>query len=87
MLGLAEGDTIVNHLFFGHARRFIWFAVMANLVVILALISGWFAIKAWKEKYWSDRRLGMVLRVHYTLLSLAGLMLIPVFNYSNLLGF
>lgn len=87
LVGYAEGDTLVNHLFFGRSGRFVWFAVLANLVAILAVISAWFTIRAWKDHYWAGRKLGTVLRVHYTMLSLAALLLIPVFNYSNLLGF
>ena len=87
LLAYAEGDTIVNHLFFGRSGRFVWFAVLANLVAILAVLSAWFAISAWKDHFWAERKLGLLLRVHYTLLSMAALLLIPVFNYSNLLGF
>ena len=86
LAGYAEGDTIVNHLFFGRAVRFMWFAILANLVVVLALVSGWFTIRVWKDRYWAERRLGMALRIHYSMLSLAALLLIPVFSYSNLLG-
>jgi CubicO group peptidase (beta-lactamase class C family) len=87
LVGYAEGDGLVSHLFFGHAGRFIVFAALANLVVVLAVVCAWYAIRAWKDGYWKDRKLGWLLRIHYTLLSLAGLLLIPVFSYSNLLGF
>jgi len=87
LTGYAEDDSLLNQVFFGHGARFVWFAVLADLVAILSVLGGWFAIRAWKDHYWQGRRLAWVLRVHYTLLGLAALLLIPVFNYLNLLGF
>jgi len=86
LVGYAEGDSLVNHLFFGKAQRFIGFAVIANLIAVLAVISTWFTFKLWKDGYWSGRRLAVVFRLHYTLLSIAALLMIPVFSFSNLLG-
>jgi len=85
LVGYGEGESLVNDLFFGYATRFFSFAVMGNLVIVLALVSAWYTLKAWKEPFWSGQRGGWLLRLHYSLLSLAALMLIPVFSYMNLL--
>jgi len=80
-----EQQTLVSDLFFGHAMRFAGFTVLANGVIVLALATAWFSVRAWAEPYWYGRRFAGLMRTHYTALSLAALLLIPVFSYANLL--
>jgi CubicO group peptidase (beta-lactamase class C family) len=53
-----------------------------HLAVLLALASLYFAWRAWREKYW-----GWLGRIHYTLVTLAGLVFIWLAIYWNWLGF
>jgi hypothetical protein len=80
-----EQQTLISDLFFGHAERFAGFAALANMVIVLALATAWFSIRAWAEPYWAGRRFAGLMRTHYTAVGLAALLLIPVFSYANLL--
>jgi hypothetical protein len=86
VLGYREEESLLSEVFFGHRIRFVCFAVLAHVVVALALVGAWNSLRAWKQGYWGNRFAGWLMRAHYTALSLAALMLIPVFTYSNLLG-
>lgn len=52
------------------------------LTSVLAITLPFFAILAWMNNEWS-----LLLQVHYSLVSLTALGLIPFLNYWNLLGF
>jgi hypothetical protein len=86
LLGYSEQGSLVNEIFFGRTSRFVGFAVLAHVVLGLAVLMSWYSFRVWKEGYWADQRLGLLMRVHYTVLSLSALLLIPVFSYANLLG-
>ncbi|MEM7705322.1 MAG: CocE/NonD family hydrolase [Pseudomonadota bacterium] len=86
LLGYAPGTTLTDALFFGHGGRFTLFAILANLIALLALVFGWYVVLAWRESFWSQARLGAVLRCHYTILGVGALLFIPVFAFLNLLG-
>ncbi len=63
------------------------FALYASVSVLqLAALLGFtlpiFAFKSWKHMYWSLMR-----RIYFSLVALAGLMLMPFFYYWNLLGY
>lgn len=85
LVGYAGNDSPVDQLFFGRGNRFLVFAILANLIGLLALASAWFTFKAWRDRYWAERRPGLVLRLHCTLLSVAALLIIPVFHFCRLL--
>jgi len=53
-----------------------------HLALLLALILPYFAWRAWREKFW-----GGLSRIHYTLVTLAGLVFIWLAIYWNWLGF
>ena len=53
-----------------------------HLAVLLALTLLYFTWRAWREKYW-----GWGSRIHYTLVTWAGLMFIWLAIYWNWLGF
>jgi hypothetical protein len=86
LLGQADGDTIVDDLFFGRAGRFVLLGIAANLLALAALLQAWYGVRAWRESFWSEARLGGVMRVHYSLVGVAALVLIPVLAYWRLLG-
>jgi hypothetical protein len=86
LLGQADGDTIVDDLFFGRAGRFVLLGIAANLLALAALLQAWYAVRAWRESFWSEARLGGVMRVHYGLVGVAALVLVPVLAYWRLLG-
>ena len=52
------------------------------LAIPLFAATAWFSIRAWNRKYWS-----LVGRLHYSLVSAAGLTLLGWLYYWNLLGF
>jgi len=53
-----------------------------QLAALLGLTLPIFAFKAWKQGYWSLMR-----RIYFSVVALAGLLMIPFFYYWNLLGF
>jgi hypothetical protein len=53
-----------------------------HVAALLALVLPYFAWRAWREKYW-----GWGSRIHYTLVTLAGLVFIWLAIYWNWLGF
>ncbi len=53
-----------------------------QLAALLGLTLPIFAFKSWKHGYWSMTR-----RVYFSIIALAGLLMIPFFYYWNLLGF
>jgi CubicO group peptidase (beta-lactamase class C family) len=53
-----------------------------QLAALLSLTLPFFAFKAWKHRYWSLLR-----RILFSVVALAGLLMIPFFYYWNLLGF
>lgn len=85
IVGYAEGSTVVDELFYGRTGRFTAFAVTANIIALCSIYFGWQIYLAWRDKYWSDRRAGIVMRLHYTILGVAALFLIPVFSFLKLL--
>ncbi|MEM9092531.1 MAG: hypothetical protein AAGC93_27840, partial [Cyanobacteria bacterium P01_F01_bin.53] len=85
LLGYGENESLVNELFFGHTSRFVGFAVLANVVVLLAIFTAWYAFKSWKEHYWDAKRYGWLVRLHYSALGIVALGYIPIFHYANLL--
>jgi len=86
LLGYPEGESVIDELFFGRTVRFVSFAVLANLISVAALFLGWHVYLAWKEKFWHSRVGGLLMRLHYSILGAAALLLVPVFAYLNLLG-
>jgi CubicO group peptidase (beta-lactamase class C family) len=53
-----------------------------QLAALLGLTLPIFAFKAWKQDYWSTMR-----RIYFSIVALAGLLMIPFFYYWNVLGF
>ena len=86
MLGYGEGEVILDSLFFGDSYRFVAFTVMANIVAVSAVALAWHVVVAWRESFWSGRKLGGLLRVHYSILGLAALLFIPVFAFLHLIA-
>lgn len=63
----------------------LWFVVVLVIplaTAILSIVLLIFTVLAWKDGYWS-----LVGRLHYTVVTLAGLAFVWVANYWNLLGF
>ena len=87
MLGYAEGETVIDELFFGRKVNFTQFALVANIIALCAVYFAWQVYLAWRDRYWSASRAGTVLRVHYTILGISAVLFIPIFSYLNLLGF
>jgi CubicO group peptidase (beta-lactamase class C family) len=56
--------------------------VLPMITVLLALVLPYFSLRSWKEGYWSF--LG---RVHYSLLTIAGVLYIPFLIHWNMLGY
>jgi hypothetical protein len=52
------------------------------LTTILTMALPWYAVLAWRNRYWS-----LTGRVYYSLITLAALVYIPFLFYWNLLGF
>jgi CubicO group peptidase (beta-lactamase class C family) len=80
-----EGESVIDDLFFGRMGRFVAFSVAANLIAMGALFFAWQVYLAWKKKFWHGRTGGLVMRLHYSIVGLAALLLVPVFAYLNLL--
>jgi len=59
-----------------------WILVIPIIASLLAIGSLIYTILAWKNKYWS-----LIIRLHYTLVTLAMVLFVWWLNYWNLLGF
>jgi hypothetical protein len=60
-------------------RRALWLPLLA---IPLLAATTWFSVKGWKRNYW-----GLAGRIHYSLVTVAGLTLLGWLHYWNLLGF
>ena len=86
LFGYAPGETLLDEVIFGHKGRFALFTAWSILFAIIALALGWHVWLAWRESFWHVRRLGALMRVHYSLLGLAAVLLVPVFAALRLFG-
>jgi hypothetical protein len=59
-----------------------WALWLLLLAIPLFAATAWFSICAWTRKYWS-----LAGRIHYSLVAVAGLTLLGMLYYWNLLGF
>jgi CubicO group peptidase (beta-lactamase class C family) len=60
-------------------QRALWLPLAA---IFLLAASAWFSVRAWTQKYWS-----LAGRIHYSLVTVAGLALLGWLYHWNLLGF
>jgi hypothetical protein len=51
------------------------------VAALIAFASIFFTVKAWQQNYWT-----LFGRIHFTIVTLAGLALVWWFNYWNLIG-
>lgn len=80
-LGFAPGMSIEYYINNGHTLRLWLIALGCNLLLACGLVMVWESYRAW------GRERGLFIRLHYILLTLSMLGLIPVMVYFNLIGF
>jgi len=85
LLGYPAGESVIDDVFFGRTGRFGAFSVVANLIAVGALFFAWQVYLAWKKRFWHGRAGGLVMRLHYSMVGTAALLLVPVFAWLNLL--
>lgn len=86
LFGYAPGEVLLDEVFFGEKTRFVWLTVASIMFALVALALARHVWLAWRERFWKGRILGAAMRVHYTLLGLAALLLIPVFASLSMFG-
>ncbi len=81
-VGFGESADLYTSIYQGDGRRLLACAVLANFIVIVALCLAAATVFAWRNSYWN-----LIRRIHFTLIALTALGLIPVLNFGNMVGF
>jgi len=85
-LGFERGKDLEYNVLAGMTGRFIGLITMANILAVLGLVMLIVCIKAWRENYWGTGKRAMGRRIHFTLVTISVLGLIPALFLANLLG-
>ncbi|PCI54693.1 MAG: hypothetical protein COB36_09150 [Alphaproteobacteria bacterium] len=81
-----EGENILSEIILGNSGRFAIMALTGNLLCLLGISALWYAVKAWRGKFWGTTLRGRIRRIHYSLITLFALLMIPAMALLNLVG-
>jgi len=85
-LGFPHGIGMDLIIVTGQTGRFVGVITLANLLAILSILMVVISLKSWKQGYWGTGGRATARRIHFTLLTLAVISLLPALNLANLLG-
>jgi hypothetical protein len=85
-LGFAHNDSLELYIATGRIDRFVGIISIANLLALLAVLMICVSVMAWRCKYWGLGKRAMFRRIHFTLVTVAVVLLLPVLSYAHLLG-
>lgn len=75
-------------LYFMHGKiaRFWAMVVLANLLVLAALASTVITVQMWRQRFWGSGVAAVYKRLHFTVITITLIVLIPIFYSFNLIG-
>jgi hypothetical protein len=85
-LGYAHGIGMDLIIITGQTGRFVGVITLANLLAVMGVLMVIISIKSWGSGYWGTGGRAIARRIHFTLLTVAILSLLPALSLANLLG-
>jgi CubicO group peptidase (beta-lactamase class C family) len=71
---------------FDHPWRFATLIAVVNGLALVSIFQAWSAVRIWRVRHWGVGWGGRIARIHYSLVALGWLALLPFFYVTRLLG-
>jgi len=85
--GFAPGDSLEIAIGTGRTGRFIGVIAAANLLAAIASAMLLVCFVSWPRGYWGEGKRAILRRIHFTLVTVAAVGMLPALAFANLLGF
>ncbi len=86
MAGYADGDGLMYALLLGQPTRFIVMILSANVAAVIALAMVIYTVLGWRNKLWGHGGRAVARRIHFSLLTMIAVAIIPCLAFVNLIG-